>query len=93
MQPLAVFSFPVYYQMQYLCLVKKVLTIFFILLLLLTITNGFAQCAICTKSAQQLGDKPARGLNLSILFLAFTPLILIGYLGYRWWISLSKEER
>jgi hypothetical protein len=44
-----------------------------------------AQCSICTKTAQQMGDKPARGLNLSIIYLAATPLVLIGFIGYRWW--------
>ncbi len=49
-----------------------------------------AQCSICTKSAQQMGDKTGRGLNLSILYLAFTPLVLIAYMGYRWYKS-EKE--
>jgi hypothetical protein len=44
-----------------------------------------AQCSICTRTAQQLGEKPARGLNAGILYLAFTPLILVGFIGYRWW--------
>jgi hypothetical protein len=46
-----------------------------------------AQCSICTKTAQQLGEGPAKGLNGAILYLAFTPLALIGYIGYRWWKS------
>jgi len=45
----------------------------------------FAQCSICTKTAQQLGEKPARALNTGILYMAFTPLLIIGYIGYRWW--------
>jgi hypothetical protein len=46
-----------------------------------------AQCSICTKTAQQLGEKPARGLNSGILYLAFMPLALVGVIGYRWWRS------
>jgi len=42
-----------------------------------------AQCSVCTRTAQQLGEKPARGLNAGIIYLAFTPLILIGIIGYR----------
>lgn len=49
-----------------------------------------AQCSICTKTAQQLGEGPAKALNGAILYLAFTPLAIIGYLGYRWWKS-NKE--
>lgn len=44
-----------------------------------------AQCSICTRTAQQLGDGPARGLNTGILYLAFTPLAIGGFIGYRWW--------
>jgi len=46
-----------------------------------------AQCSICTKTAQQLGEKPARGLNSGILYLAFMPLAIFGVIGYRWWRS------
>jgi hypothetical protein len=44
-----------------------------------------AQCSICTKTAQQLGEKPAQGLNFGILYLALTPFILAGAVGYFWW--------
>lgn len=44
-----------------------------------------AQCSVCTRTAQQLGEKPAQSLNLGILYLAATPLAIAGYIGYRWW--------
>jgi hypothetical protein len=44
-----------------------------------------AQCSICTRTAQQLGEKPAQGLNAGILYLAFTPLAIGGIIGYKWW--------
>ncbi len=46
-----------------------------------------AQCSICTKTAQQLGEKPAKALNGAIIYLAFVPLALMGYIGYRWYNS------
>jgi hypothetical protein len=46
-----------------------------------------AQCAMCTKTAQQLGEKPAKGLNQGILYLMFTPFLIVGIIGYRWWKS------
>jgi hypothetical protein len=46
-----------------------------------------AQCSICTRSAQQLGERPAKALNAGILYLAFAPLAIFGYIGYRWWKS------
>jgi len=47
----------------------------------------FAQCSICTRTAQQLGEKPAKALNAGIIYLAFAPLLIFGYIGYRWWKS------
>jgi len=43
-----------------------------------------AQCSICTKTAQQLGEKPAKGLNAGIIYLASAPFLLAGYIFYRW---------
>jgi len=59
---------------------------YIILLLLLLISADvlFAQCSICTRTAQQMGEKPARGLNSGIIYLAFTPLILFGFIAWQW---------
>ncbi len=54
------------------------------MLKLLTI---LAQCSICTKTASQMGEDAARGLNGGILYLAAAPLLIAGYIGYRWWKS------
>lgn len=51
-----------------------------------------AQCSICTKTAQQLGEKPAKALNGAIVYLAAFPMALIGYIGYRWYDS-QKESK
>jgi hypothetical protein len=44
-----------------------------------------AQCSICTKTAQQLGEGPASALNNAIIYLMMMPLIIMGFVGYRWW--------
>lgn len=44
-----------------------------------------AQCSICTKTAQQLGEKPAKGMNSGILYLAFAPFAIVGFVALRWW--------
>jgi hypothetical protein len=44
-----------------------------------------AQCSICTKTAQQLGEKPAKALNSGIIYLAAMPLAILGFIGYKWW--------
>jgi hypothetical protein len=61
--------------------------------------NGFymmpllsaAQCSMCTKTAQQLGEKPAQGLNSGILYLMLTPFAVMGVIAYRWWKN-EKEK-
>jgi hypothetical protein len=49
-----------------------------------------AQCSICAKTTQQLGEKPAKGLNSGILYLAFAPFAIAAYVGYRWW-KLNRQ--
>lgn len=65
--------------------------LFFVFLVFCGVNNSFAQCSICTKTAEQLGDGPAQGLNSAIIYLMFTPLLIMGYLGYRWWKSTEAE--
>lgn len=66
---------------------KKVLfillAVFFFQFLL--ISDVMAQCSICTKTASQLGEKPAQGLNSGIIYLMAMPLTIAGYVGFRWW--------
>ena len=57
----------------------------FLLILILVQVTVQAQCSICTKTAQQLGEGPAEGMNTGILYLAFAPFAIIGYIGFRWW--------
>jgi hypothetical protein len=57
----------------------------------LFLADASAQCSICTKTAQQLGEKPAKALNSGILYLAFMPMAIIGYLGFRWWKNNKAE--
>jgi len=51
-----------------------------------------AQCSICTKTAQQLGEKPAKALNKGIVYLMMTPLTIFGVIGFRWWRSNHLTE-
>ena len=71
---------------------QKLLACFFVFYFTIFISHlSEAQCSICTKTAQQLGEKPARGLNSGILYLAFMPLAIVGIIGYRWW-RINKED-
>ncbi len=65
------------------------LILFFLFLSSCYAVTAGAQCSICTKTAQQLGEGPAEGLNSGILYLMATPFVVVGYIGYRWW----KKEK
>jgi hypothetical protein len=56
-----------------------------LLIILCFSVQAIAQCSLCTKTAQQLGEGPAKGLNNGILMLAVTPLVIIGIMGFRYW--------
>ena len=62
---------------------------YILILTLVFLLSGFyeanAQCSICTKTAQQLGEKPAKGMNGGILYLAFAPFLIVGYISYRFY--------
>jgi hypothetical protein len=51
-----------------------------------------AQCSICTRTAQQLGERPARALNNGIIYLAAAPFAIFGIIGYRWWKSNARQS-
>jgi len=57
---------------------------FFIAVCIIAFQFAQAQCSICTRTAQQLGEKPAQGLNAGILYLAVTPLAIVGIVAFKW---------
>ncbi|HAO46991.1 MAG TPA: hypothetical protein PLZ45_01380 [Ferruginibacter sp.] len=62
------------------------------LLMLFSVQQAAAQCAVCTKTAQQLGEKPAAGMNSGIIYLMLMPFAIVGFIGYRWWKGNKKIE-
>lgn len=73
---------------------KKISAILLLVFLVLMadIPSAKAQCSICTRTAQQLGERPAKALNKGIIYLAFAPLAIFGIIGYRWWRSENSHE-
>lgn len=70
-------------------MMKKGLYLFLVVFLVLAAQSLNAQCSICTKTASQLGEGPAKALNSAIIYLAFAPIAIIGFIGFRWW---KKEQ-
>jgi uncharacterized membrane protein len=73
---------------------KKLLLIstFILLFSFVVIEKLDAQCSICSKTVQQLGDKPAKGFNSGIIYLMLTPFAIMGYVGYRWFKQNKAAE-
>ena len=70
---------------------------FLIFLLILTAgilscTVAEAQCSICTKTASQLGEKPAAALNTAIVYLMGAPFAIVGFIAWRWWKNNKNNE-
>jgi len=63
-----------------------------LLIVLIFALPAYSQCAVCTKTALQMGEKPAAGLNSAILYLMAAPFVIVGIIGYRWWRSNRKYE-
>jgi hypothetical protein len=72
---------------------KRYLYILLTLVLLAGSQYLQAQCSICTKTASQLGQGPAKALNSAIIYLAAAPICIMGVIGYRWWKSERNIEQ
>ncbi|QNL51358.1 hypothetical protein H8S90_07215 [Olivibacter sp. SDN3] len=59
------------------------------------ITNSYAQCAMCTMSAEQSvqnGNTQGKGLNKGILFLLAMPYLAVGAIGYLWYKKYRRKR-
>jgi len=60
-------------------------SILLIILLQAYTASLFAQCAICTKTASQMGEDAGKGFNFGTLYLAAMPFAIMGYIAIKWW--------
>lgn len=57
--------------------------------------DSFAQCAMCKANAESSlkeGNETARGLNMGIMYLLVIPYLMIGALGY-WWYMRNRKNK
>ena len=63
-----------------------------VLLLTFSAPKIFAQgCSVCTKVANGLDDKKAKGMNNGILYLAAFPLSIMLTIGFLYWKSQKNQ--
>lgn len=65
--------------------VKSLLLPCWVVLFFIVPVAASAQCSVCTRTAEQMGEKPAKALNAGIIYLMLTPFAIAGYISYRWW--------
>ncbi len=70
----------------------KKLQFLLITILLFVVNDLHAQCSMCTKTASQLGEKPAQGLNAGILYLMLMPFAIVGFVAWKWWKGNNGME-
>ena len=68
------------------------LILLFLTVAIIISADASAQCSICTKTASQLGEKPAAALNTAIIYLMAAPFAIVGFIGWRWWKSQKEVE-
>lgn len=73
-------------------IMKRILLLLLLVLLVSISFEAAAQCSICTRTASQLGEKPARGINAGILYLAATPVLLVSVIAFRWWRRNGRAQ-
>ena len=74
---------------------KKVLILLLFCVLLFPASRVAAQCAVCAAQVQtnlKEGNNQAKGLNAGILYLMFTPYLLVGAVGIIWVKKYKKSN-
>ena len=71
-------------------------TIAILLFLVISVSQSFAQCAMCRTTIENnvsAGDTSlASGLNLGIMYLFFAPYVVIGVIAFFWYRNSKKEH-
>ena len=64
---------------------KTLISISLLVVFSLLVFSAGAQCSICSKTAMQMGSKPAQGLNTGIIYLMAIPYLVVSVVAFKWW--------
>ncbi|MFM2305835.1 MAG: hypothetical protein RLZZ367_504 [Bacteroidota bacterium] len=70
-----------------------ILSVLFVMLAASPAVN--AQCSMCqatAESSRDAGSSNSEGINKGVMYLFFTPYLIIGTIGYFWWRSRKKQQ-
>ena len=54
-----------------------------------------AQCSMCqatAESSRDAGSTNSDGINKGVMYLFFTPYLIIGTIGYFWWRARKRAQ-
>ncbi|MBP7389178.1 MAG: hypothetical protein KA841_02170 [Chitinophagales bacterium] len=74
---------------------KKLLPILMMLFLAFAAVELPAQCSMCQATAEtsrDAGSANSEGINKGVMYLFFTPYLIIGTVGYFWWKARKKAQ-
>lgn len=75
--------------------IKYLPFILIVIIVLLSLSSLVAQCSMCqatNESSLEAGSTNAEGLNKGIMYLFFTPYLIIGTVAYFWWRARKKGQ-
>ncbi len=49
-------------------------------------------CQATAESSRDAGSANSDGINKGVMYLFFTPYLIIGTVGYFWWRSRKKDQ-
>lgn len=64
-------------------------------IILLSLFSAHAQCSMCqavAESSRDAGSTNSNGINKGVMYLFFTPYLIIGTVGYFWWKARKKAQ-
>jgi hypothetical protein len=70
-----------------------ILSLFF--MLTFSSSHMAAQCSMCqatAESSRDAGSSNSDGINKGVMYLFFTPYLIIGTVAYFWWRARRKAE-
>ena len=76
--------------------IKYIPFVLIVVIIMLSVFSVHAQCSMCqatAESSRDAGSTNSDGINKGVMYLFFTPYLIIGTIGYFWWRSKKKAER
>jgi len=71
--------------------------IFIILMILVSVTEAFTQCAMCrttlANNVSQGNPGIAAGINFGILYLLFTPYLAVALIAFFWYRASKRNAK